>query len=214
MRGGLPTATRTLGLLGGIFTYAVRNGIIDTNPVRGVPRPATRFRQRRLNEREYRTFGDALRSAKQDGHNETALRIMRILALTGCRRGEVERLRWEEVDEERACFRLADTKEGASIRPVGSAVFKLLNKVRPGRAKGHVFPGAVAGKAFDGLSKVWSKTISKTLEGVTPHVLRHSFASMANDLGYTEATIAAILGHAAGTTTSRYMHHLDAVLRL
>lgn len=181
VRGGLPTATRTLGLLGGILTYAVRNGIIETNPVHGVPRPATRFRQRRLSEREYRTFGDVLSAADRDGHNPTALRIMRVLALTGCRRGEIEKLRWEEVDEARSCFRLADTKEGSSIRPVGSAVFKILNVGRPERAKGYVFPGAIAGKPFDGVPKVWSKTVSRALDAVTPHVLRHSFASMAND---------------------------------
>ena len=75
-----------------------------------------------------------------------------------------------------------------------------------------MFEGAVAGKAFDGVPKVWAKTVAQRLPGVTPHVLRHSFASAANDLAYTEATIAAMLGHAAGTTTSRYMHHLDSVL--
>jgi integrase len=50
------------------------------------------------------------------------------------------------------------------------------------------------------------------LKGVTPHTLRHSFASVAGDLGFTESTIAAMLGHAAGTVTSRYVHHLDSVL--
>ena len=52
------------------------------------------------------------------------------------------------------------------------------------------------------------------IEGtVTPHTLRHSFASVAGDLGYSEATIGAIIGHAGGsTTTSRYGHALDAVL--
>nr|WP_246252829.1 hypothetical protein [Mesorhizobium camelthorni] len=42
--------------------------------------------------------------------------------------------------------------------------------------------------------------------------MRHSFASVAADLGYTEPTIAAMLGHAAGSITSRYIHHLDSVL--
>jgi integrase len=47
---------------------------------------------------------------------------------------------------------------------------------------------------------------------VTPHTLRHSFASVAADLGYTEPTIAAMLGHAAGSITSRYIYYLDSVL--
>lgn len=50
------------------------------------------------------------------------------------------------------------------------------------------------------------------LDGVTLHTLRHSFASVAGDLGYSEATIGALLGHASGTVTGRYTHILDAVL--
>jgi integrase len=50
------------------------------------------------------------------------------------------------------------------------------------------------------------------LVGVTPHTLRHSYASVAGDLGFTEFTIAALLGHSAGSVTSRYVHHLDSVL--
>lgn len=50
------------------------------------------------------------------------------------------------------------------------------------------------------------------LKGVTAHTLRHSFASVAGDLGFTESTIGAMLGHASGSVTSRYIHHLDTVL--
>jgi len=47
---------------------------------------------------------------------------------------------------------------------------------------------------------------------VTPHVLRHSFASLAADLGYSEPTIAALVGHKGHSITSRYVHAADAVL--
>jgi integrase len=47
---------------------------------------------------------------------------------------------------------------------------------------------------------------------VTPHTLRHSFASLASDLGYSEPTIAALVGHKRHTMTSRYVHSADAVL--
>lgn len=47
---------------------------------------------------------------------------------------------------------------------------------------------------------------------VSLHTLRHSVASIANELGFTEATIASILGHRFGTITNRYIHHLDAYL--
>jgi integrase len=47
---------------------------------------------------------------------------------------------------------------------------------------------------------------------ITPHTLRHSFASLASDLGYSEATIAALVGHKGRSVTSRYLHAADAVL--
>jgi integrase len=50
------------------------------------------------------------------------------------------------------------------------------------------------------------------LRGVTAHVLRHSFASIADELGYTEATMAALLGQRSGNVTRRYIHHLDRAL--
>ena len=50
------------------------------------------------------------------------------------------------------------------------------------------------------------------LADITPHVLRHSFASIANDLGFTEVTIAALVGHSKGSVTSNYIHTLDTAL--
>ena len=46
----------------------------------------------------------------------------------------------------------------------------------------------------------------------TLHTLRHSFASLAADLGYGDAVIAALIGHARGGVTARYTHRSDKVL--
>jgi integrase len=43
-------------------------------------------------------------------------------------------------------------------------------------------------------------------------VLRHSFSSLAADLGYSEPAIAALVGHKGRSVTSRYVHSADAVL--
>ena len=69
-------------------------------------------------------------------------------------------------------------------------------------------------RAQTGFPKLWAR-ISKLRElpaDVSPHVLRHSFASLAGDLGYSEPTIAALVGHKGRTITSRYVHSADAVL--
>ena len=50
MRGGVGTATRTVGLLGGILTCAVEAGIIPTNPAHGIRKPKDKVRNRRYIE--------------------------------------------------------------------------------------------------------------------------------------------------------------------
>jgi integrase len=76
-----------------------------------------------------------------------------------------------------------------------------------------VLPGERRDLPYGGLKRVWRGLLQRAgLAGVTLHTLRHSFASVAADLGYAEATIGALLGHASGTVTGRYTHVLDVVL--
>jgi integrase len=55
--------------------------------------------------------------------------------------------------------------------------------------------------------------LAAKLKDVTPHVLRHTFASVAGDLGFSELTIAGLLGHTGRGVTQRYVH-LDKALLL
>lgn len=136
-----------------------------------------------------------------------------MIAVTGCRRGEIVNLKWSEVDLEGSCLRLLDSKEGSSVRPVGRPVVEYLEKERPQRTGTYVFPGQGIDNAVGNFPQSWKKLFKDTpLWDVTPHVLRHSFASIANDLGFTEITIAALIGHAKGSVTSKYVHTLDSTL--
>jgi hypothetical protein len=109
--GGAGTATRAVNFLGAILTFAVHEGIIPHNPAQGVPRQADRKRTRRLTPDEYRSLGAALRKAEQAGETWQVLTAIRLLALTGCRRGEIVNLIWSEVDAAGQCLRLMDTKK-------------------------------------------------------------------------------------------------------
>ena len=75
-----------------------------------------------------------------------------------------------------------------------------------------VFPADWGDGHFIGVVRVLDRICRKAkLEAVTPHVLRHTFASVAGDLGFSELTIAGLLGHSAHGVTQRYVH-LDTAL--
>ncbi|MFG1289743.1 tyrosine-type recombinase/integrase, partial [Xanthobacter versatilis] len=122
-------------------------------------------------------------------------------------------LRWAEADTDSSCLRLIDSKEGSSVRPIGLPVVEYLENRRKEAVGDYVFPGRDGQNAFGSFPNHWRKIFAgSSLADVTPHILRHSFASVANDLGFTEVTIAALVGHAKGSVTSNYIHTLDTAL--
>jgi integrase len=217
VRGGRGTASRTAGLLGAIFAYAVRHRMRHDNPVHGVVRPADGRRDRRLADTEYEAMGAAIRAADAANVWPAAVAAMRFLALTGWRSGEALALRWSEVDLVRRTAILPDSKTGRSVRPLSRATCDVLCELArsgDGVRNALIFPPTRGDGQMRGFRKLWNRIakLGGLPADVTPHVLRHSFASLAGDLGYSEPTIAALIGHKGHTITSRYLHTADAVL--
>lgn len=155
-------------------------------------------------------MGRMLRDAAKHEKYTTMVDIIRQLALTGCRRSEMIGLKWTEADTESSCLRLEDSKESESI---GLPVVEYLERWCTADVGTYVFPGQGEDNAFGSFPNHWKHIFGDSpLSDVTPHVLRHSFASIANDLGFTEVTIAALVGHAKGSVTSKYIHTLDTAL--
>ncbi|MGE7367876.1 tyrosine-type recombinase/integrase [Neorhizobium sp. NPDC001467] len=212
VEGGAGTAGQSVTLLSAILSYAASEGIVPHNVARGIQKPAVGKRTRRLSPDEYLKLGKALNEA--DGEVWQAVAGIRLFMLTGFRMSEIAGLKWSEVDEAGSCFRLDDSKEDASVRPIGHPVFKVLKSLPRQKGSPYVLPGP---RSDDGYYTALDEAIERItkkakITGVTSHTLRHSYASLAGDLGFTEITIAALLGHAAGNVTQRYVHHLDTVL--
>jgi hypothetical protein len=102
-----------------------------------------------------------------------------------------------------------DTKKGGSTRPIGQPAFEILATLPRVAACPYVLLAACGGGLPHGFRRIAKRA---GVTGVTAHTLRHSFASTAGDLGYSEPPIAAMLRQAAGSVTGRYIHHLDTVL--
>jgi integrase len=212
VRGGLGAATRTIGLLGAIFSYALDRYQRADNPVSRVRKFAENKRERRLNDIEYAALGKGLRQA-EGAIWPAAIACARFLALTGWRTGEALGLRWADVDFARRTATLTDTKTGRSVRPLSNAACDVLCAT-PRANDALVFPATRGDGAMLGFKKFFRRIVALAAlpSDVTPHVLRHSFASLAADLGYSESTIAALVGHKGQSITSHYVHSADAVL--
>lgn len=217
VRGGKGTATRTVGLLGGIFSYAVQVGFADANPVLGVKRYPDRKNERFLSLPEIAVVGRALESIEKTEGNKVAVAILRMLLLTGARRGEIENLKWSEVDLWTKCLRLEDSKTGQKIIHLNTTALALIDDLSKHRMPGatFVFASPSADRPYAGTSKVWQKIRSETeFADLRIHDLRHTFASLGILQGAPVAVVGKLLGHANVATTERYAHLTEDPVRL
>jgi integrase len=211
--GGRGAATRTVGLLGAIFSYACDHRMCPDNPVRGLRKYADNKRERRLSDDEYALLGAALRRA-EGAIWPQALACARFLCFTGWRSGEALALRWRDIDLARRTATLPDTKSGRSMRPLSHAACDILRALGRAGDDALVFPATRGKGPMVGFKKMLRRLVvhAGMPIDVSAHVLRHSFSSLASDMGYSEPTIASMIGHKGRSMTSRYVHSADAML--
>ncbi len=236
VKGGKGTATRTVRLLGGIFSYAVAQGYIEANPRTGVKLYPGSKGQRFLAQEELQCLGDTLHEAETDGlpwvFNEGkkakhrpkseenrrevispyAVAAIRLILLTGCRVGEILSLRWNEVDFERGLLHLPDSKTGAKPVVLAAPALEVLASLP--RSGDYVIAGASPDKPRSDLKRPWQR-ISKHagLTDVRLHDLRHTYASVGAMSGMGLGIVGKLLGHQTPETTAQYSHFADDPLR-
>lgn len=239
VKGGKGAASRTVGLLGGIFSFAVRHKLRTDNPVRGVERFKDGRSERFLSAAELARLGEAIAKAEADGSNRKGLAVVRLLTTTGARKSEIEGLRWDEVDFERSVLRLRDSKTGAKVVAIGAPALSILSALNEQAKRDHaaavveakklgepmpmrssyVFPaGRGSAGHWVGTDKLW-RTVrtSAKLPDVRLHDLRHTYASLAVGAaggGQSLAVIGKLLGHKDVRTTARYAHLAEEAQRV
>lgn len=157
VRGGKGTASRTVGLLGAIFTYAISCEIVEHNPCRGIKRFPDRKCMRFLSQQEIVRLGKALQKASEDGESLKAVAIIKLLTFTGARKGEIEQLKWIEVDLDKHFLRFANSKTGQKIIPINQAAVAVLAAQKPREGNPFVFPADRSNEFFEGLPKIWRR---------------------------------------------------------
>ena len=208
VRGGVAAAARAVWDLSAVFAFAVRQELATFNPCNSVKKPAIQKRTRFLTIEEVKRFGEAVATLESDGANPKAIAIMRLWALTGCRRNEIAGLKWAEIDFEKACLILEESKTGRSVRPLASAALAILKSQRRNEGSDYVFASDENAETFfQGTKRYWVKVVKlANLLGVTPHTLRHTIGSAAVSTGETLAMTGALLGHTNARSTSIYAH--------
>lgn len=232
VRGGKGAATRTVRLLGGIFSYAVKQGYLETNPRHGVKVYADGKGERFLNSDELARLGEALVEAEtvglpwqiSEGPNAKhrphkggdqrevispyAVAAIRLLLYTGCRAGEILNLMWADVDFERKLLNLRDSKTGAKVVWLSAPALEVLEALP--RAGDYVIAGSVADKPRSDLKRPWKRiTAHAGMPDLRLHDLRHSFASAGAASGMGLGMVGKLLGHKSTQTTQRYSHFAD-----
>ena len=204
--GGANCGLRTLSQ---ILEFAIACGHISINPARDVTMNRRTALTRFLSRDELRRLHQALdRHARTGTRFQREADIIRFLLLTGCRRGEILTLRWNEVDGD--SIALGDTKTGPRKVYLNVRARRIIERQSRGQSA-FVFPSPRnPERSHNHHLPLWDRVPKETrIEDVRLHDLRHTMASHAAMNGIPVPLVSRLLGHSNVRTTLRYAHLAD-----
>lgn len=203
---GPGAANRAMEILKAMFGKAEAWGYLPehSNPFRGIKRNKGRKIERFLSQAEMARLGEALSQHRADKPNEVA--VISLLALTGCRRGEILNLTWGEVQGRK--LKLTDTKTGPRVIWLGKEARAVIDRLPRRRGHERVFQFDVL--PVSAIDWFWRMLrVEAGIEDLRLHDLRHNYASLAARSAETLPMIGELLGHRDVGTTARYAHFDD-----
>ena len=210
-------ANLLLSVLSKLMGWAAKRGLLpsEANPCRGIDRYKENKRERFLSAAELTSLGEALREAEaQQDLTPYASAAIRLLLLTGARKGEILSLRWDYVDAENRQLRLPRSKTGPKSIYLTTAVEDILQSLPRVKGNPFVVVGEKPGTHLVNLQKPWDRIRARAgLEDVRLHDLRHSYASVGATSGLSLLFVGKLLGHTQASTTQRYAHLAEDPVR-
>lgn len=158
----------------------------------------------------------ALLVAIDEDRDIQAGNLMKLALCTGLRKGEMFKLKWEDIDLERCFIHLRDPKSGRDQAiPLNQATSELLAN-HPRGNSAFVFPGR-GGKQRTEIRRPIDrirKAAGLPKDFRPLHGLRHTYASMLASSGQVDLyTLQKLLTHKSAAMTQRYAHLRDETLR-
>ena len=181
-----------------------------TNPCIGIRKSPRRKVARCLDTGELTRLGRALDAREAEWPEAVA--AIRLLALTGCRRGEVLNLRWCDIGDN--AIKLLDSKTGPRSVPLGEAARSLIEALPgPRDPDACLFPKNAGRDSPTNIVACWQTVCADAKLGkVRLHDLRHTAASHAVMSGENLPLVGKLLGHRQHSTTAGYAHLADGHL--
>jgi len=208
-------ANRALGLLSSMLSLAVTWEWRADNPVRGMKRYQEEKRDRWLDKKELNQFWEVLERYPQT----SAALALKILLLTGARKGEALSATWDQFDFEKGVWtkpsHLTKQKKREHL-PLSHQTLAVLEQLKKTNKKKstYLFPSPVDNKPLRDVRRFWERAKKEAkIENVRIHDLRHTHASHLVSSGLSLSIIGKLLGHTQPATTQRYAHLADEPLR-
>jgi integrase len=199
------SVNRELEVLSKVFSLAVDNGIIESNPCLKVNKlRQDNMRKRYLTEEEEERLLNAL-----SGRRAYLKSIVVVAIHTGMRRGELLNLKWQHIDFARGLIYVTNTKTGYDRDvPMNSVVRETLLELQQSNAEfEHVFANPKTGVNVKEIKKgFWAACKDAEITDLRFHDLRHTTGTRLADVGTDGFAIAEVLGHRSLQTTKRYTH--------
>jgi len=205
-------ANRVIEVLRKALNLAIKWKWIKDNPAVGFDKNKEFEKERFLSEEELTKIADALNNMP----NRQAADAIRLLILTGARRGEVLNAEWSHIDLQKGIWIKphTHTKAGREHRVVLSVeACEILKEMKLNSTSNYLFPSSKGTPIMD-FKRSWAWLKEETgLHDVRIHDLRHTFASILISHGVGLPVIGRLLGHSQYQTTMRYAKLMDEPLR-